>query len=255
MEEGVKQNQDHLLNLSEIFLELRCQAKDAILNCIDQYLHALKELHDDVSMKYLIELKDALASAEKNGQNQLIHDLATFRQILWEKLHVVHWMKTNLVYRSLFGDITSLLITSCFLCRPGVEIEKLVFTADMGLLLGSPDSSYILNRIVSLLSPSLSESRTSPKLPSPVSSSSIPTQSMMKVLPDIHDSATQAVPTIAEPSVLSFYEDHFVNQTPVVLTHCADDWPALSNPERSWQNLSYISEGKQFHETLVYFRG
>eukprot|EP01033_Poteriospumella_lacustris_P002320 gene2320-1696_t len=125
---------------------------------------------------------------------------------------------------------------------PGVEIEKLVFTADMGLLLGSPDSSYILNRIVSLLSPGLSESRTSPKLPTPVSSSSIPTQSMMKVLPDIHASATQAVPTIAEPSVLSFYEDHFVSQTPVVLTHCADDWPALSNPERSWQNLSYISE-------------
>lgn len=130
MEEGGGQQLQHdqlLVKLSETFLELRCQAKDAILNCIDQYLHALKELHDDVSVNHLQALKDLLAGMDNDGQDRLVQDLATFRQILWEKLHVVHWMKTNLVYRSLFGDITSLLITTCFLRRPGVEIEKLWF--------------------------------------------------------------------------------------------------------------------------------
>lgn len=244
---------ENLTKLENAFSDLYIKSKESYMSSLNLYQEKLEENFDadsiDLSAKlnHLLEVSDIM-----HIQTNLISLLAIFRQKVWERLHVVHWQKTPLVYRSLFGDISALLITISFLCRPGVEIEKLLFTADLGLLLGTPDSSDILNAIVSILSSTVSASK---ELPPSIASDIIPQKD--KSICVLHDyfpaRSFEDISVADQPPVVDFYEKHFVTQTPVVFTNCINDWPALTDPSRSWQNLTYISKGMLCSSNLELF--
>ena len=54
------------------------------------------------------------------------------------------------------------------------------------------------------------------------------------------------MPTSYGLDVVSFYQQFFAPQQPVVLRGCIDQWPALSQPEHRWDNLAYLDRGKHY---------
>lgn len=240
-------------NLKEAFLLLD-KAVNSFVESAEMYKQSLEQMHDWSLVTEVIKLEQLLRSNSANDSmstecnspsSSLIESrirlLAMIRQMLWEKLHAVQWQKTPLVYRSLFGEISFLLIVTCFLNNPLVELEKLIYTADLGLLLGTPDSAQDLNHIISLLS-SIVKSPSAISVPE---SSMLANKSGQCRLPSSHNTRQKnPLPVVQQPTILEFYDNYFRTQVPVILINCSNDWPAMNSGDRNWQNLDYILRGK-----------
>jgi hypothetical protein len=240
-------------NLKEAFLLLD-KAVNSFVESAEMYRQSLEQIHDWSLVSEVIKLEQLLRSNSANdsmstvcnsSSSPLIESrirlLAMIRQMLWEKLHAVQWQKTPLVYRSLFGEISCLLIVTCFLNNPLVELEKLIYTADLGLLLGTPDSAQDLNHIISLLS-SIVKSPSAISVPE---SSILANKNGQCRLPSFHSTRQKnPLPVVQQPTILEFYDNYFRTQAPVILINCTNDWPAMNSSDRNWQNLDYILRGK-----------
>lgn len=218
-------------------------AQHDLFENISLYRQQLGEIGDTASQNSIDRLINLFAE-DRTGTVPLAF-IASFRQSIWEKLHAVHWRYTPVVYRALFGTLSVMLVSLCFISRPGHEIKQLIFTADMGLLLGSSDSAEALNEIVSTLSKVEAREMLHPAPPRSFSRESADGKRPLRSFPILrHDAMHKGtVPIVTKPDMLEFYEQYFVPQVPVILTDCIDDWPALCSPETNWQDIDYIKQG------------
>lgn len=169
-----------------------------------------------------------------------LKDTLLLRQHCWEKLHCFHWSDTPTVYRRLYG-ITTILLVCAYMTRLrdddndcGVKTTQLLFTADLGALLGDSLTRSLLNELIDAIDitclpkPLLFHIRTSPASSQPLPPSNAP--------------RGRAVDIVHRPSLVSFYQSYLLPQKPVLLTGCLDHWPALSSPltDQRWSSLDYI---------------
>lgn len=160
--------------------------------------------------------------------------LVIFRQHLWERLHSVHWSQTPVIYRELYAYITHFLVAVCIIHQPKFDVQFLQKTLDLGLLLGAGSARTGLNELINLLTAHKTCDVSQPRVKPPSADRcSFP-------LPVSVPHKAKAIPIHHNISIIDFYEQFFLPQTPAVLTGMIDDWPALSSTDRSWQDINYL---------------
>eukprot|EP00922_Rhytidocystis_sp_ex-Travisia-forbesii_P065708 GHVS01097598.1.p1 GENE.GHVS01097598.1~~GHVS01097598.1.p1 ORF type:complete len:442 (+),score=55.64 GHVS01097598.1:2-1327(+) len=167
--------------------------------------------------------------------------------LCWDRLHSGQWLSVSQVWRSLFAVacvLSSSLLgcccsdrrsTSSLSCSDTIQefyLDKAIFVADMGLILGgneTPVSSYLHSLIHHLLSHSQMPSCFHPTDP-PVG---LQSQQRQVQTPPVHYPTKELV---GDVSLESFICDYFSKEQPVVIRGYAANWSAC----RKWSDFSYF---------------
>ena len=226
-------------------------------------------------IRLLLLLDHSTSSLHNEGAEPTWKSLYETMECIWEELHTVCWSETPAILRVLYGKIMVLLVlhlTTTHASSSTVSVAvktELIRMIDIGILLGDEDARHVLNdildnHIIPFLKTSFSldieqkaifpniDHDTTPSIGNkrPREESSprlikreIPTSSIP--LP--------AIPMREDIDLVSFYEQCFLTQNPLLLTRpaCIHSWPAMqpypNSTTAKWGNVEYLLEGRYIH--------
>ncbi len=184
------------------------------------------------------------------------------KEYIWECLHKVSWKDVDDVYRDLYGCFSALLVITQMgtVIATTINIKwytGLVKICDLGILLGSNNFNPILQKIITSIHSTISQiSSLNPHTIDQVhkrrkivpTEHPTPNQHRIALPPPLFHSTTHlslahSVERVTTPDMLTFHDAYFTRETPVLLTECMEDWPAVSR----WNNLEYILSGTPLH--------
>jgi [protein]-arginine 3-hydroxylase / protease len=208
----------------------------------------LTELKDPYLGKAYQSLKQLYerSSAELTLLAESDHLLA----YLWERIHDGKWLEINPNYRYFYGNVSAIVgYYSWKTSNHQLDvtfISKQFRLLDLGLLLGSPESFDILHQIISLI-------QSSCAVVLPLTSvgcySYLQATRHRSTIPRSLPQMRQSIPVENCPNILTFSNQYFSRNQPVVLKNCIQDWPALS----LWADLDYINSSTFQSHQLSHF--
>ncbi len=189
-------------------------------------------------------LQDQLTKPPSYFQIQALLDLT------WEKLNTGHWSKVPLKWRKLFSILTLLKVRAVLDLQksPSQDILKdLVKMCDVGLLMGAPILDNACSKLASRFSSRLSsEIRELEDKEGNNNLDNSKKRFKRDSVPNV-----KAVDVKECLDLQTFITDYKSTQTPVLIKHAIDDWPAISTDSSNRWTVSYFRRVMGFRTVPV----
>jgi len=160
--------------------------------------------------------------------------------ITWEQLYSGHWKDINITWRHAYTLISFVKAVSEFALCDGdlYRMKDVIYTCDMGLLMGAP----VLNNILARLATNLQQLHGCSILASENVNTPASDQSADHVDKD-HDGILRGSKVAIEvcPSLEYFSNVYISTGTPVILRNCIDHWPAMCHNRWSPQYMRTVA--------------
>ncbi|XP_076360144.1 lysine-specific demethylase 8-like [Tachypleus tridentatus] len=167
--------------------------------------------------------------------------LASTAQILlditWEKLNTGYWKDVDISWRYLYTYAS--LFKVLFLCCDQTQtFQELIYTCDMGIIMGAPILDGLLSKIASVL---CAKNRPDKETSDNLTDVEEPKTKFIKQsqFPLINKSVE--VHQVATPSLETFEATYMKQLQPVIITKEIDYWPALSTHHWSIDYLLQVA--------------
>jgi len=162
--------------------------------------------------------------------------------ITWEQLYSGHWKDIDITTRHAYTLVSFLKAMSEYaLCGDLYSLKDVIYTCDMGLLMGAP----LLNNVLARLATKLQQLYTDDCGISASDSIhlSISEQQNPDYIDEDHDKLLcgSKVATEACPSLEYFNEVYVSTGTPVILRNCIDHWLAMCQNRWSPQYMRTVA--------------
>lgn len=171
--------------------------------------------------------------------DDLKHSLLLARALkdrMWEIINTGHYSSVNNIDRQVFTLVTAYKVSLLLLQLKDTQtpatkiIEDCIYDLDYGLLLGCP----LDGENNDILTSCLDEVR---KYLLPEADAELnQTQSCASKIRPSSEYSNSSVDILNCPSIDIFQQNHFLKRKPAILTHCMDQWPALTK----WSNPNYL---------------
>lgn len=170
-------------------------------------------------------INESNSSSASNARSLTL--ISAVQDKLYEIINTGHWCNVDDRHRQAYT--ISVFIKVLHLLRGGTQsADKCLYELDMGLLLGCSldgDNGNLLNKAIDLIGHHQSTGGSAWQAKR--QKIDVPPQSFQQS-PDID--------ALVRPSVDRFKCEYFDCQTPVILKHCIDHWPAMER----WHDPSYL---------------
>ena len=159
--------------------------------------------------------------------------------ITWERLYSAHWKDIDITIRHAYTLVSLIKAASEFaLCGDSYSMKDVIYTCDMGLLMGAP----VLNNVLSRLAMKLQQLAADDCNVSAADNDRTDQQSAA-LIDDDYDILLCGSKVASEtcPS-LEYFNDVYVGTgTPVILRNCIDHWPAMAQNRWSPQYMRTVA--------------
>ena len=162
--------------------------------------------------------------------------------ITWEQLYSRHWKDVDITWRHAYTLVIFLKAVSEFALQgDSYSMKDVIYTCDMGLLMGAPLLNNILARLATKLQQLVIDDCSI--LASESMQVSVSDQQSASYVDQNHDSILCGSKVAVEvcPS-LEYFDNVYVSTgTPVILRSCMDHWPAMSHNRWSPQYMQKVA--------------
>lgn len=167
------------------------------------------------------------------------------QEYTWDMIHSTHWKLVAPQCRDCyaFGSYVSLMVKYFLQIERSFDfLSSCIKMADKALVLGGQLFQRPLQRMIGML---CKEALLCDEMQNILDQRIPSSKHLSSQLPKhVNHILSQRIRREAKVDVLQFYQRFLATSTPVVLTDCMNEWPALSDPAHSWKNLRYIREGR-----------
>ena len=211
----------------------------ALCSLFDQHtVCILQETFDVTAIQWCHRLRHALVStsasqpvnsSSSSSPYTVVEEVLAY---LWEAIHSVAFKYVHAGYRDAYGWAT---LVKCTLCKETSSVEEHNKCIDIGILLGS---DHYRESLINLLIHKSDRKRSKFVDNGPRNAKKHrPTYTFLGSLAS--EQKHQTIQRLMTPDLRTFYEKHLLQQVPVVLVNCIDEWPAM----KKWCHLDYLSQG------------
>jgi len=188
---------------------------------------------------YITLLKSTIDALLQSDWTTCHRKCKVLLDITWEHLYSGHWKDIDISTRHAYTLVSLLKVVSEFAqCGDLYSMKDVIYTCDMGLLMGAP----LLNNILARLATKLQQLYTDSCSASDTDTVRTGQQNAEHVDQDHNQLLCGSkVATEACPSLEYFSEVYVSTGTPVILRNCMDDWPAMSHNRWSPQYMRKVA--------------
>ena len=212
----------------------------SMLSDSDRYCWIQLLNRDVLGKPYTCLLKTAIDAFLHSSWSTFHEKCKMLLDITWEQLYSGHWKDIDITWRHAYTLVSFLKAVSEFaVCGNVYSMKDVMYTCDMGLLMGAPVMNNILARLATKLQ-QLDVNGCSTVAAEDVHTSD---QQRSDHIVQDHDSILCGSKVAVEvcPSLEHFSSAYISTGTPVILRSCMDHWPAMLHNRWSPQYMQTVA--------------